>query len=252
MLSQYNTGRFLSLLKKSGMTTLPFSEDHYGVSLVLGGAEGMLWDMAGMYASLGRTLNHFPQYSSRYDPQDIHPLSPFPSEKNSDPIRTANDNRLTNKPLLSAAAIWFAFEAMSGVARPEEEADWQQFTSMKRIAWKTGTSYGGRDAWALGLTPRYVVGVWAGNASGEGRPGLTGVGNAGPVLFDIFSLLPSSEWFAKPHDELATVPICRQSGHRASPSANPSICWKFPSPGPIPPLAPTTYKYTSPPTAAFA
>lgn len=238
MLSQYNTGRFLSLLKKSGMTTLPFSEDHYGASLVLGGAEGMLWDMAGMYASLGRTLNHFPRYSSRYDPQDIHPLSPFPSEKNSDPIRTANDNRLTNKPLLSAAAIWFAFEAMSGVARPEEEADWQQFTSMKRIAWKTGTSYGGRDAWALGLTPRYVVGVWAGNASGEGRPGLTGVGNAGPVLFDIFSLLPSSEWFAKPHDELTTVPICRHSGHRASPFCEPVDSLEIPLSGANTPACP--------------
>ena len=88
---------------------------------------------------------------------------------------------------------------MSALNRPEEEADWQQFESMKRIAWKTGTSYGGRDAWAIGTTPRYVVGVWAGNASGEGRPGL-GCRQRRPGPFDLF-LLPGSEWFDLPYDE---------------------------------------------------
>ncbi|MFQ9022638.1 MAG: hypothetical protein ACLR6J_18475 [Parabacteroides merdae] len=84
------------------------------------------------------------------------------------------------------------------------------------MAWKTGTSYGGRDAWAIGTTPRYTVGVWVGNASGEGRPGLTGVGNAAPVLFDLFSLLPGSGWFDMPYDELLPMAICRLSGHKAS------------------------------------
>jgi penicillin-binding protein 1C len=128
---------------------------------------------------------------------------------------------LKEKPALSAASIWFTLEAMSALNRPEEEADWQQFESMKQIAWKTGTSYGGRDAWAIGLTPRYVVGVWTGNASGEGRPGLTGVGNAAPVLFDIFSLLPGSPWFDMPYDELESVAICRSSGHKASALCEP-------------------------------
>lgn len=105
---------------------------------------------------------------------------------------------------------------MSALNRPEEEADWQQFGSMKQVAWKTGTSYGGRDAWAIGTTPRYTVGVWVGNASGEGRPGLTGVGNAAPVLFDLFSLLPGSGWFDMPYDELLPMAICRLSGHKAS------------------------------------
>ena len=108
------------------------------------------------------------------------------------------------------------FEAMSGLNRPEEEADWQQFSSMKQVAWKTGTSYGGRDAWAIGMTPRYVVGVWVGNATGEGRSGLTGVGYAAPILFDIYSLLPDVPWFDQPYDELEEVAVCRQSGHKAS------------------------------------
>lgn len=177
MLSQYNTGRFMSLLKSWGMTTLRFSEEHYGASLILGGAEGTLWDLSGMYASMSRVLKHYRIYNGRYNPADIHPLTPFPAERK-EPIRSLTDSRLTDKALLSSAALWYTFEAMSALNRPEEEADWQQFESMKRIAWKTGTSYGGRDAWAIGTTPRYVVGVWAGNASGEGRPGLTGVGNA--------------------------------------------------------------------------
>ena len=215
MLSQYNTGRFMSLLKRLGMTTLRFSEDHYGASLILGGAEGSLWDLSGMYASLARMLSHYRSYNGRYDRSDIHPLTAYPiAEKK--PIRSVTDTRLADESLLSYASLWFMFEAMSGLNRPEEEADWQQFSSMKQVAWKTGTSYGGRDAWAIGVTPRYVVGVWVGNATGEGRSGLTGVGYAAPILFDIYSLLPDVPWFDQPYDELEEIAVCRQSGHKAS------------------------------------
>lgn len=215
MLSQYNTGRFMSLLKRLGMTTLRFSEDHYGASLILGGAEGSLWDLSGIYASLARMLSHYRSYNGRYDRSDIHPLTPYPVEEKK-PIHSVTDTRLADESLLSYASLWFMFEAMSGLNRPEEEADWQQFSSMKQVAWKTGTSYGGRDAWAIGVTPRYVVGVWVGNATGEGRSGLTGVGYAAPILFDIYSLLPDAPWFDQPYDELEEVAVCRQSGHKAS------------------------------------
>lgn len=215
MLSKYNTGRFMSLLRSLGMTTLRFSEDHYGASIILGGAEGTLWDIAGMYASLSRTLSHFGRYGGRYDARDIRPLTCFPY-RDGDPVKSPADKRLGDRSLLSAASVWFAYEAMSALNRPEEEADWQQFGSMKRVAWKTGTSYGGRDAWAVGTTPRYVVGVWVGNASGEGRPGTTGVGNAAPVLFDIFSFLPGQGWFAAPLDEMEKAAVCLRSGHKAS------------------------------------
>ena len=215
MLSQYNTGRFMSLLKRLGMTTLRFSEDHYGASLILGGAEGSLWDLSGMYASLARMLSHYRSYNGRYDRSDIHPLTAY-SIAEKKPIRSVTDTRLADESLLSYASLWFMFEAMSGLNRPEEEADWQQFSSMKQVAWKTGTSYGGRDAWAIGVTPRYVVGVWVGNATGEGRSGLTGVGYAAPILFDIYSLLPDVPWFDQPYDELEKVTVCRQSGHKAS------------------------------------
>ncbi|MDR0749389.1 MAG: penicillin-binding protein 1C [Tannerellaceae bacterium] len=220
MLSRYNAGRFMTLLKQWGMTTLRFSEEHYGAALILGGAEGTLWNLSGMYASMARTLSHYRRYNGRYNPQDIRPLSLYPVA-NESPAESPADKRLKEKPALSAASIWFTFEAMSALNRPEEEAGWQQFESMKQIAWKTGTSYGGRDAWAIGLTPRYLAGVWAGNASGEGRPGLTGVGYAAPVLFDIFSLLPGGAWFDMPYDELEQIAVCRSSGHRASAICDP-------------------------------
>lgn len=216
MLSQYKTGRFMELLEKGGMTTLRYSEEHYGLSLILGGAECTLWDICGMYASLARTLTRYTQTDGRYLKGDIHPLTlssnPY---TDTDPL---SDSLTDTPPLLSAASIWFTFEAMSRLNRPEEEAGWQNFSSMKRVAWKTGTSFGSRDAWAVGVTPRHVVGVWVGNASGEGRPGVTGVTHAAPIMFDIFSLLPSGEWFAPPLDDMTTVEICPRSGHKASPS----------------------------------
>ncbi|MGM9758931.1 MAG: penicillin-binding protein 1C, partial [Parabacteroides sp.] len=112
MLSQYNTGRFMQLLKQLGMTTLRFSEAHYGAALILGGAEGTLWDLTGMYGSLARVLAHYARYDGRYNPADLHPLTLLPYQP-SEPILSLTDARLTDRAPLSHAAIWFAFEAMS-------------------------------------------------------------------------------------------------------------------------------------------
>src|SRR5690606_26980748 len=90
-----------------------------------------------------------------------------------------------------------------------------------KVAWKTGTSFGNRDAWAIGITPGYVVGVWVGNASGRGGPSITGIGAAAPLMFDIFSLLPRSGWFPRPYDDMLNLAICRQSGHRAGAFCSP-------------------------------
>ena len=85
---------------------------------------------------------------------------------------------------------------MEEVNRPEGDEAWKFYDSSLKIAWKTGTSFGNRDAWAIGTNSRYVVGVWVGNAKGEGRPTLTGVTSAAPILFDVFNLLPRQRWFA--------------------------------------------------------
>lgn len=186
MLRDYGIDRFLKLLRSLGITTMNRDADHYGASLILGGAEATLQEICGMYALLAKQLE------SGAEPYDV-----------------------TEVPV-SLSGLWFMFEAMSKLNRPEEEADWQQFESMKKIAWKTGTSYGGKDAWAIGVNPQYVVGVWVGNATGEGRAGMTGVGYAAPVMLRAFSHLRTSSWFEPPYDDMAEEAVCRASGHRAS------------------------------------
>lgn len=188
MLSMYSVGRFMEDLKWLGMSSLRYDEDHYGASLILGGAEVSLWDLCQMYRRLAYNLKN---------------------------VKSSDDSTMADRRI-SRSATWFAFEAMSKLNRPEEESEWRHFSSMKNIAWKTGTSWGSRDAWSVGVTPKYVVGVWVGNATGEGRAGMTGVGFAAPVMFDVFSLLDDSGWFSPPYGEMEQVRVCKKSGYVAS------------------------------------
>jgi penicillin-binding protein 1C len=214
MLRNYRYEKFHSLLKGIGMTTLDFPPDHYGLALILGGAEGTLWDIAGMYASMGRTsLNYFEHPGkNRYDRNDFHALKYVVN-------RTATTQSLENTSWLSASAIYQTLNVLTEVNRPGEETGWKHFESAKKIAWKTGTSFGFRDGWALGVTPSYVVAVWVGNATGEGRPGLTGTDAAAPLMFDIFSQLDGGAWFQMPQMEMERVTVCTLSGQR-----NTSLC----------------------------
>lgn len=216
MLRQYRYEKFHSLLKELGMTTLTQSPDHYGLSLILGGAEGTLWDISGMYAGLARTLIHYNAYPDnyRYSGNNFKPLHY---------VRQPADDteERSNTGILSAAAVYHTMEALLEVYRPTEESSWEMFDSSQKIAWKTGTSFGYRDAWAVGTTSEYVVGVWVGNADGEGRPGLTGIQAAAPLMFDIFDVLPKSVWFDEPLSEMAPMSICRESGYRATELCTP-------------------------------
>lgn len=209
LLQQYRVERFHALLKKVGLTTITQPPDHYGLSLILGGAEGKLWDLAGAYASMARTLTRYNETKS-YDKKDFHEpfYLPQPKSKNEAPV--------AEHSYFDASAIWFTFEAMTEVVRPDEEVNWTEFLSANKIAWKTGTSFGFRDGWAIGVTPKYVVAVWVGNADGEGRPGLVGVQTAAPILFDIFNTLRSPEWFKRPDSDMEKVMVCRESGCRAN------------------------------------
>ena len=195
MLQNYGVPKFQNFLQKMGMQTLVFSPEHYGLTLIVGGAEGKLWDIVGIYAGLARTLNSYTAYN-RYSGDLIHPPV-ICYQKSGSGI---NKNNSETPVIVNAGAIWSTFEALIEVNRPEEEAGWVNLSSSRKIAWKTGTSYGFRDAWAIGTTPEFVVGVWVGNADGEGRPGLTGVGSAAPLLFRVFNTLPQTSWFQKPFD----------------------------------------------------
>lgn len=197
LLQQYSVPKFHHLLQQIGFNTINRPSSDYGLSLVLGGAEVSLWDLCKVYGSLANKLQM----------DSVFAIKTLKSE--------VEEKSLNHFPL-NKASIYFTFNAMQEVIRPDEEAGWQQFSASKQIAWKTGTSYGFRDAWAVGVTPNYVVGVWGGNADGEGRPGLVGVKVAAPVLFDVFALLPDGGWFDEPTSEMEEVEVCAKSGFRKS------------------------------------
>lgn len=205
-LRDYGVPKFGNLLRKGGMSTINRSNDNYGLSLILGGAEGKLWEISNVYLQMAHSLKDYSKDGKYYEYD-------FPAY-----ILKQNDNKEKEElinPLFSAGAVWQTFKALTNVHRPEE-IDWQFIPSMQKIAWKTGTSFGSRDGWAIGITPKYVVGVWVGNSDGEGRSGLTGARTAGLVMFDIFNSLPQSKWFRTPSNDLTSIEVCKESGYLKS------------------------------------
>ncbi len=213
LLQDFGLEHFHHNLQQLGLRQVNRSPSHYGLSLILGGAESSLWDLVGAYASMARILQQFNQEDRQYFATDIHPLSLLEKEDTRSRYKGLKD-----PVILSAASIYQTLEILKNLNRPDESGKWASFTQSRDIAWKTGTSYGFRDAWAIGLDPDYTVGVWVGNADGEGRPGLLGIKAAAPLLFDLFSRLPRSRqsWFEAPLDELNPVVVCRASGMKAS------------------------------------
>ena len=197
MFRKYGVPKFLDVLRRCGISTLPKSASHYGLSLILGGGEATLMDIASMYSKMS---------ASYQSPDTTH---------------TRKGDRLHGFPLTDKCALWWTIDALKEVNRPDE-IDWHLINSVKKVAWKTGTSYGFRDAWAVGFTADYTVGVWAGNAQGQGTPGLNGARTAGPVMFDIFNLLRQKEgngeyhadgWFKEPvYGDYITAEVCSESG----------------------------------------
>jgi len=209
VLKEYGIMRFLYILKSLGLNSINKSSEHYGLSLILGGAESSLWDICAAYASMARSLKHFNELQSRYSSSDYHPASYIKTEAPGN-----KEKAIKETGFLSAASIWFAFEAMSSVNRPGQEKQWQTFSSKQKVSWKTGTSFGFKDAWSIAVTPEYVVGIWVGNATGEGRSGITGLRVAAPVLFEILNVLPNyKSWFETPYDELVYAAVCHESGY---------------------------------------
>lgn len=206
MLQQYGVERFHHDLKRLGLSTITRPPDDYGLTLILGGAEGTLWDLTSVYAGYGKRLSKYYSRSGKYGQNDFAPPLFINSQKK------AEDRLEEADEYPSADAIWFTLKSMEELVRPDAAGDWKRFQSSKRIAWKTGTSIGFRDAWAIGVTPEFAVGVWAGNADGEGRPGLVGVQAAAPLLFEVFESLPNTTWFSPPYDAMVQLEVCENSG----------------------------------------
>jgi penicillin-binding protein 1C len=203
LLRSYGIERFAELLKRSGFSNLSRAPADYGLTLILGGAEASLVDAAAAYARLARAA--LPEESTDGDSSGTTK-------------GTAGSRGTVDTAPVSRAAAWLTLEALVEVARPGEDASWQEYASSRRIAWKTGTSFGSRDAWAIGVSQDYVVAVWAGNANGLGRPEIKGTDAAAPLMFDLFQLLPRSAWFPEPSAELRMITVCADSGYAAGPS----------------------------------
>ena len=202
LLRDYGYENFHHDLKKMGVKSLDRGPGHYGLTLVLGGGELTMWELATLYAGLVRTAQNTTKTGTRWQPTSY----------------IANQKKEVNvdEPGMSAAAAWHTVKAMQELRRPDEESNWQQFGSSRPIAWKTGTSYGHKDAWSIGANSKYVVAVWMGNADGEGRPDLVGVRAASPLMFKIFGLLNGDAIFSQPMVKMARYNICVQSGQKAN------------------------------------
>ena len=202
MLKQHGVQRFYGFLQQAGMTTLVRPPDDYGLTLILGGAEGTLWEITNQYANLAHIA------------RQIHPGQPIDYRELR--IGAEAPSQAERRAEIGPASAWFTLRALLEVARPGDEANWRSFATARQIAWKTGTSWGLRDAWSIGTTSRHTIGVWVGNASGEGKPGLTGAVAAAPLMFALFDRLPSSEWFVEPTLLMKEVEVCRNDGYLAN------------------------------------
>lgn len=201
MLRDYGIGRFQEKLQAMGMSSLFRPADDYGLTLILGGAEASLWELTSIYARLAAAARDGDK------PQPlVQWLLPQPDGKQ----KTEN-----SKPVIRQGAAWLTLHALIEVARPGNDNYWRDFAGSQTIAWKTGTSYGLRDAWAIGSNGRYTLGVWVGNAGGEPATFISGQSSAAPILFDVFDALPSVNWFEKPSHALKTISVCKDDGYLA-------------------------------------
>lgn len=184
LLRDFGTENFHHLLKDLNISTMNRPTSHYGLSMILGGGEINLWQLTEAYRKMAFYLK------SEEDGN-------FPIDK---------------------ASIYLTSNVLKMLNRPQTETGWNYYNNDMQMAWKTGTSFGFRDAWAVGYTPDYVIGVWVGNAEGSGRPGLTGVLCAAPILFDVAEeIITESTWFEAPYEKLAKITVCKHSGYLSGP-----------------------------------
>jgi penicillin-binding protein 1C len=219
LLQKYGVNNFYEDLQFYKQHFINKKPSHYGLSLILGGAESSLWDICSAYAGYVGTLTTFFSKQGRYRTNEFTQL-------NVSNERIVDFGKLQFQPVkIDASSVYFTFQALQEVNRVAEDEAWRYYSSSNKVAWKTGTSFGNRDAWAVGMSDKYVVGVWVGNANGEGRPELTGVGSASPLLFDVFNCLPPSAGFKRPETGMSMASICKESGYLAGPNCEGHQKW---------------------------
>ena len=187
-----------AFLKQAGISTLVPAQK-YGLSMVLGGCEVNLLELTTLYAGLA----------------NMGEFGPYQLTKN----RTEN----YSKRLLREETSFIITEMLTNSQLPTNTVNnpeaFARTMNLPKMAWKTGTSYGHRDAWSIGYSPTLTIGVWLGNFDGKGAPMLSGTDAATPILFALFTALTGQDthrWFTKP-EQLKTRQVCALSGAPVSP-----------------------------------
>jgi penicillin-binding protein 1C len=182
-------------LRGVGITTLEKSAEHYGLSLVLGSVPVNLLELTNAYATLGR-------------------------EGVCRPFRVLEaDPAAEGRPVLSPEAAFLVSDILSDPERLDGQVLWKSSRSQVRMAWKTGTSFGHRDAWCFAYTPEYTVGVWLGDFSGQPSRELVGQSAAAPVAARIIDQIQSGKpvaWFERP-ESVEDRKVCAVSGMSPGP-----------------------------------
>ena len=220
LLKEVGTPTLVSTLQKAGFSAIKKQKNELGLSMILGGCGVTLEEMTRLYTGLAN--------GGRWEPlRFTSPPAPLlKSGEGGDRLRTFPPSPFfkergpggeVNIPLLSPEATYLVTHTLTQITRPDLPNNFDNSYHLPRIAWKTGTSYGRRDAWSIGYNQRYTIGVWVGNFSGVGVAELSGANTATPLLFQLFNVLDYNSptgWFQPPKGEtrLSMRLICPETG----------------------------------------
>jgi len=190
LLNMLGVNTFISYLNKANFRQISKDEKKMGLSVILGGCGTSLEELTSFYCCFANT-GIFKPFSF---------------------IKT--DSVKKTERLLSDCSVYMTTEILTQLTRPDLPTSWENGVHIPKIAWKTGTSYGRRDAWSIGYNKKFTIGVWVGNFSGESVPELMGATIAAPLLFSVFNAIDYNspeKWFAMP-DSLGVRYVCQESG----------------------------------------
>lgn len=167
LLEAYGPKRFAAEMRIGGVPLALPALAEPNLALILGGAGSRLEDLVGGYSAFARGGK-------------------------SASIRLQPDDTLRERPMLSPGSAWIVRRILSGQARPDRDPR-AELVQRPVLAWKTGTSYGFRDAWAIGVGPRYLIGVWIGRPDGTPVPGQFGLASAAPLMLQVHDVLTNRD-----------------------------------------------------------
>lgn len=191
VLKEISTPVLIDKLKKSGFKTIDRQSKDLGLSMILGGCGVTLEELTRLFAAFANE-------------GELRHLS----------YQKAGEKPGKGNAIISKEASYLITNILTQITRPDLPTNFDNTYHLPKIAWKTGTSYGKRDAWSIGYNRRYTVGVWVGNFSGEGVPELSGANIATPLLFSIFNALDYNSpkgWYKIP-ENISMRKVCAASG----------------------------------------